>query len=71
MAHFWDSYESAVAVVPREAMSIDDAETFVLDETPCETLGDWCEHVRCTRGWNVGTNVGGSLVDDLVRSVEA
>lgn len=69
--HYWDSYESAVAVVPRDAESVEDGEKFELEETPLATLGEWCEHVRDTRGWNVGPHVGGSLVGDLVRVVEA
>ncbi|MBX0325196.1 hypothetical protein EGH21_19405 [Halomicroarcula sp. F13] len=70
-ANYWDSYESAIAVVPRDAESVDNAKTFELDETPCAELADWCEHVRGTRGWDVGPHVAGSLVGDLAQAVEA
>ncbi|WP_324666065.1 hypothetical protein [Haloarcula sediminis] len=70
-AHYWDSYEFAVAVVPRDAAAVDDAEKFELKETPLATLGEWCEHVRGRRGWDVGPRVGGSLVGDLAQAVEA
>ncbi|QIO25018.1 hypothetical protein [Haloarcula sp. JP-L23] len=70
-AHYWDSSERTVAVVPRVAASVEEAETFELDETTCMTLGDWCEHARDTHGWDVEPHVGGSLVGDLVRGVEA
>ncbi|MBX0297523.1 hypothetical protein [Haloarcula nitratireducens] len=66
-AHYWDSYESAIVAVDENL----DAETFDLDETPCQTLRDWCEHTRRKRGWEIGPNVGGSLVGDLLRGVEA
>ncbi|WP_262181561.1 hypothetical protein [Haloarcula laminariae] len=69
--HYWDSYERAVAVVPRDAESAEDAETFELDETPLATLGDWCEYVRGERGWEIGPHVGGSLVGDLAQAVDA
>jgi len=69
--HYWDSDEFAVAVVPRDAESVEDAERFELEETPCTTLGDWCEHVRQKRWWDIGPRVGGSPVGDLVRVVEA
>jgi len=36
-----------------------------------ETLSEWCEYTHLERGWETGPNVGGSLVDDLVRGVEA
>ncbi|EMA25727.1 hypothetical protein C443_02919 [Haloarcula argentinensis DSM 12282] len=48
-----------------------DAETVELAATPFETLSEWCEYTRSERGWDVGPHVGGSLVDDLVRAVEA
>jgi len=64
--HYWDSYEYAVVVVEDGA-----GEKYELDETPCSTLGDWCEHVRSKRGWDVGPRVGGSLVGDLARAVDA
>ncbi|WP_424005663.1 hypothetical protein ACOZ4I_20490 (plasmid) [Haloarcula salina] len=66
-AHYWDSYEYAVVVVDQDLES----EKFELDKTPCETLRDWCEHTRRKRGWDVGPHIGGSLVSDLVRAVEA
>ena len=69
-AHYWDSYERAVAAVPRGACLVDGAEKFELAQTPCRTLADWCEHVRGQRGWAVGPRVGGSLVGDLVRGFE-
>ncbi|WP_135304745.1 thioredoxin domain-containing protein [Haloarcula amylovorans] len=66
-AHYWDSYEYAVVVVDENL----EAEKFDLDETPLGTLRDWCEHARQNRGWDVGPNVGGSLIDDLLGGVEA
>ena len=66
-AHYWDSYEFAVAVVGPDG----EAEKVVLSETPFETLSDWCEYTRSERGWDVGPHVGGTLVGDLVRGVEA
>ncbi|RLM89991.1 hypothetical protein [Haloarcula sp. Atlit-7R] len=66
-AHYWDSYEFAVAVVEADGK----AEKVVLAETPFETLAEWCEYTRGERGWDVGPYVGGSLVGDLVRGVEA
>ncbi|MBX0296670.1 hypothetical protein [Haloarcula nitratireducens] len=66
-AHHWDSYESAIVVVDEDL----NAEKFELDETPCQTLQDWCEHTRQQRGWDIGPRVGGSLVGDLVGGVEA
>lgn len=68
--HYWDSYEFAVAVVPRDGCSVGDAEKFELSETPCDTLADWCDHVRGKRGWDIGPRVGASLVGDLVRGLE-
>ncbi|WP_121304625.1 hypothetical protein [Haloarcula quadrata] len=62
-AHYWDSYEFAVAD--------GEAEKVVLAETPFETLAQWCEYTRSERGWDVGPHVGGSLVGDLVRGAEA
>ncbi|KAA9404562.1 hypothetical protein EGO51_18835 [Haloarcula hispanica] len=66
-AHYWDSYEFAVAVVKADG----DAEKVVLAETPFETLSEWCEYTRGEHGWDIGSHVGGSLVGDLVRGVEA
>jgi len=66
-AHYWDSYEFAVAVVAADG----DAEKVELVDTPFETLGAWCEYTRSERGWDIGPHAGGSLVDDLVRGVEA
>jgi len=66
-AHYWDSYEFAVAVVEANG----GAEKVVLAETPFETLSDWCEYTRGERGWDIGPHVGGSLVGDLVRAVKA
>ena len=48
-----------------------DAKKVVLAETPFETLSEWCEYTRGERGWDVSPHVGGSLVGDLVRAVEA
>jgi len=48
-----------------------ESEKFELDATSCQTLADWCEHTRRKRGWDVGPNVGGSLVTDLVQAVKA
>lgn len=64
-AHYWDSYEFAVAVVPTDAETTADADRYDLADTPCATLDQWCEHVRTQRGWDVGPRVGGSLTDDL------
>ncbi|NLV08274.1 hypothetical protein GOC83_19335 [Haloarcula rubripromontorii] len=66
-AHYWDSYEFAVAAVSADGK----AEKVELVETPFETLSQWCEYTRSERGWNIGPHVGGSLVGDLVRAVEA
>jgi len=66
-AHYWDSYEFAVAVVAAGG----DAKKVELAATPFETLGQWCEYTRSERGWDIGPHVGGSLVGDLVRAVEA
>ena len=66
-AHYWDSYEFAVAVVSTDG----DAEKVELVDTPLETLSEWCEYTRSERGWATGPNVGGSLVGDLARAVEA
>ena len=68
-AHYWDSYEQAAAVVPRDATETAAAEKHTLAQTPLDTLGQWCDHVSNTRGWDVGPKVGGSLVDDLLRGV--
>ncbi|AUG49413.1 hypothetical protein BVU17_17670 (plasmid) [Haloarcula taiwanensis] len=62
-AHYWDSYEFAVAVVASE----DHAEKLQLAETPYDTLGEWCEYTQDERGWAVGPHVGGSLVGDIAR----
>ncbi|WP_254271113.1 hypothetical protein [Haloarcula marina] len=64
-AHYWDSYEFAAVVVPRNAETTTDAEKYVLDDTPLATLREWAEHVRIQRGWDTGPRVGGSFVDDL------
>jgi len=66
-AHYWDSYEFAVAVVATE----DHAEKVPLAETPYETLAGWCEYTQDERGWAVGPHVGGNIVDDLVRGLSA
>ena len=65
--HYWDSYEFAVAVVSLDS----DAEKVELPETPFKTLWQWCEYTRSEHGSATGPNVGGSLVNDLVRAVEA
>jgi hypothetical protein len=49
----------------------DEDEKVVLAETPFKTLSEWCEYTRSESGWDVGPYVGGSLVGDLVRGVEA
>ncbi|WP_135306380.1 hypothetical protein [Haloarcula amylovorans] len=64
-AHYWDSYEYAVAVVAPNG----NAEKHALDETAYANLSQWCEHVRDKRGWETGPHVGGSLVDDLVEAL--
>ncbi|AUG49595.1 hypothetical protein BVU17_18325 (plasmid) [Haloarcula taiwanensis] len=66
-AHYWDSYEFAVAVVAADV----DAEKVELAETPFETFSEWCEYTRSERGWDVEPHVGGSLVGDLIRGAEA
>jgi len=48
-----------------------EAEKVELAATPFETLSDWCEYTRGERGWDIGPHVGGSLVGNLVRGVEA
>jgi len=65
-AHYWSSYEQTVVVVEGR-----DAETVKLAETPFATLGEWCEYTHDERGWEIGPHVGGSLVGELVRAVEA
>ena len=64
-AHYWDSYEAAIAVVPEDATDTTDATKHQLAETPIDTLGQWCRHVNDKRGWEVGPHVGGSVVEDL------
>jgi len=66
-AHYWDSYEFAVAVVAADGQ----AETVELSETSFETLSEWCEYTQNERGWDIGPHVGGSLVGDLVQAVDA
>ncbi|MGB9950822.1 hypothetical protein ACOZ4F_00220 (plasmid) [Haloarcula marismortui] len=66
-AHYWDSYEFAVAIGTTDGQ----AEKVQLAETPFETLAGWCEYTQDERGWAVGPHVGGSIVDDLVQAVEA
>lgn len=56
--HYWDSYEHSVVVVSRDAESVVDAGKFDLTETPLATLGEWCEHVRRKRGWDIVPRVG-------------
>jgi len=63
-AHYWDSYEWAVAVIDADG----DAETHDLPRA--RTLAEWCEYVRTKRGWDVGPHVGGSLVGDLATGFE-
>jgi hypothetical protein len=65
--HYWDSYEYAVVVGDEEPES----EKFEYAATPCQTLADWCVHIRRKRGWEIGPNVGSSMVTDLVRAVKA
>ncbi|MDQ2074728.1 hypothetical protein RBH20_19560 [Haloarcula sp. H-GB4] len=67
VAHYWDSYEFATAVVATNG----DAEKVVLAETPFETLAQWCEYTNNERGWDISPHVGGSLVDDLVQGLRA
>jgi len=66
-AHYWDSYEFAVAIVTITG----DAEKVALADTPFETLAGWCDYTRAERGWDIGPHVGGSLVEDLVQAVKA
>lgn len=66
-AHYWDSYEFAVYVVEADG----DAEKLLLVNPLLKTLSEWCEYTRSERGWDIGPHVGGSLVGDLVRGVEA
>ncbi|NLV14377.1 hypothetical protein [Haloarcula argentinensis] len=63
-AHYWDSYEWAVAVIEADG----DAEKHSLPRT--RTLAEWCEFVRDRRGWESEPNVGGSLVSDLVKGYD-
>jgi hypothetical protein len=46
------------------------AETVELAAAPFETLSEWCEYTR-SGGLATSPNVGGSLVGDPVRGVEA
>ncbi|MBX0325663.1 hypothetical protein EGH21_21845 [Halomicroarcula sp. F13] len=64
--HYWDSYDKAVVVVAG-----DDAEKVKSADTRFWMLGEWCEYTREERGWDEGPHVGGSLVGDLVRGVDA
>ena len=48
-----------------------DAEKVVLAETPVETLSEWCAYTCGECSWDIGPHVGGSLVGDLVRAMEA
>ena len=66
-AHYWDSYEFAVAIVATDGQ----AEKVELADTPFETLAGWCEYTQDERGWAVGPHVGGSIVDDLARGLNA
>jgi hypothetical protein len=63
-AHYWDSYEFAVAIV-----ADDDSAKVDLADTPFDTLAQWCEYTRTERGWDVGPHVGNSLVDQLAEAV--
>lgn len=45
-SHFWSFVDQAIAVVNGT-----DADVYHLDETPCDDLGDWREHVATQRGW--------------------
>jgi len=64
-AHYWDGYERAVVIVPRDAETTADADRYELAETPIDTLAQWAAHVRTQRGWATGPRIGGSIVDDL------
>ena len=65
VAIYWDGYERTFAVVTREG----DHETVALADTPFDTPAQYCEHVARERGWDVGPNIGGSLMDDLARGL--
>lgn len=64
-AHYWDSYDWAVAVVEADAQTV---ETHELARS--QTLAEWCDHVEDRRGWAVGPHVGGSLLGDLVEAMK-
>ncbi|MFC6975660.1 hypothetical protein ACFQL1_14955 [Halomicroarcula sp. GCM10025709] len=66
-AHYWSSYAQAILVIDGDG----DTERFELADLPIDTLGQWCEHVRNEREWATEPRVGGSLVGDLVRGIEA
>lgn len=70
-AHYWDGYERAVAVVPADATENADAATYELAQTPLDRLDQWCEHVRDSRGWEIGPHVGDSLVEMLVAGMQS
>jgi len=63
-AHYWNYYTETICVVENG-----DADLYELAETPCATLGDWCQHTANKRGWDVGPHVGGSLVSDLLEGL--
>lgn len=46
-AHFWSYLDQTIVVVDGT-----DAETYHIDRTPCDDLGDWRRHVATKRGWS-------------------
>jgi len=64
-SHYWSQYYETIIVVDGS-----ETEIFELDDTPCQTLGDWRRHVEHKRGWT-DCRIGGSLVGDLVDGMEA
>jgi len=67
VAVYWDSYERAFAAIDVDG----NADTVELSETPFATPGEYCGHIAKRHGWDVGPRIGGSLVGDLRRAVEA
>ena len=57
--HYWSFHDQAIAVVDETTVT-----TYRLDNTPCETLGDWRDHVTTKRGWT-DCRIGGSILDAL------
>lgn len=57
--HYWSYYDWTIAVVDGDTVT-----TYRLDNTPCEDLGDWRDHVTTKRGWD-DCRIVGSEYDPL------